>query len=196
MSIRKCMIAAFAAVSLHVTSLASPVLVGTTTNPTGFFGLAVNGTNYNVVFTTQSYDTVFASTKPTFLGDESGGRDAAFALVAALRAAGVMMLGNYSANNQPVFYYDIYIPTWFYDDWGDSGITSVEIASMDRSRPGIWQAAYGGGPQSDRVLGPFGQIYSMYAVFSVSEPSTAAIACAALAALAAARKRRARKSGN
>jgi hypothetical protein len=59
-------------------------LVGTTSFPTGVDGLTVDGTTYNVTFTPGSYNTVFASTPPTFFGNATGAHDAATDLAAAL----------------------------------------------------------------------------------------------------------------
>jgi hypothetical protein len=59
-------------------------LVGSTSDPTGVDGLSVDGTTYNVTFAPGSYDTVYASTPPTFLGNATGASDATIALAAAL----------------------------------------------------------------------------------------------------------------
>lgn len=106
-----------ASVTFPVTALASPVLRGTTTSPTGFTGLEVDGITYNVAFTTESYDTTFATIPPTFLGNENGALDTAFALVSALNAAEVTELGDYSFTfplEHPVGNYYVYVPSEFY----------------------------------------------------------------------------------
>ncbi|MDO9313521.1 MAG: hypothetical protein Q7T97_03120 [Burkholderiaceae bacterium] len=186
MRVLRSMVFATASATLTASSLAAPILIGTTTNPVGFSGLMVGGTSYNVSFTTQSYDITFASIPPTFLGNEELGLQAAFALVEALSSTGVTTLGDFVAPpiEFPVFRYNVYVPTQLF--FGNS--TSVYIASKPRNR--VWESAYGGGPISDRPLGLFGQRYDVYAVFSVPESSTASLALAGiLAALCARRKR-------
>jgi hypothetical protein len=65
-------------------SHADPILVGTTSAATGIDGLVVDGVTYDVTFVNDTYTTVYATTLPTFFGNQSGANDAATALVAAL----------------------------------------------------------------------------------------------------------------
>jgi hypothetical protein len=64
-------------------------LVGTTTDATGIDGLVVDGVTYDVTFENAAYNTVYATTPPTFLGNQTGATDAANALVTALNAFSV-----------------------------------------------------------------------------------------------------------
>jgi len=180
--------AAVAIAACSMASIANPVLQGTTTNPTGFIGLEVDETIYNVTFTTQSYDAAFASISPTFLGNESGARDAAFALVSALNAADVTELGDYSFPIwNSVGNYNVYVPSEFYQ----IGVFSTYSASTSEAL-GYWQPLEGGGV-SGQPGGLSGQEYNTFAIFSVQavpEPSTIMLMAAGLAALALAHKKR------
>jgi len=73
-------------------SYADPILVGTTTDATGIDGLVVDGTTYDVTFIFSSYDSVYATTPPTFFGNGPGAADASSALVSALNTLGVAVL--------------------------------------------------------------------------------------------------------
>ena len=64
--------------------LASPVLVGTTTDPTGIDGLVVDGTTYNVAFSITTFNTFTVGTTLS--------RDASQALATALNGFGVVTL--------------------------------------------------------------------------------------------------------
>jgi hypothetical protein len=79
-------LAAGLAVSLSTAASATPTLVGTTTDPTGINGLVVDGTTYDVTFSTT---TLNSFSYPSTLSD-----DANFALVSALNALSVTELGN------------------------------------------------------------------------------------------------------
>ena len=71
-------------------------LVGAVGAATGIEGLVIDGVTYNVTFYHASYTTVYGSTTPTFLGNNSGATDAAAALAAALNALGVTGLSGIS----------------------------------------------------------------------------------------------------
>ncbi len=79
-------VAALAAVTTHAG--ATPSLQGTTTNPTGFDGLLVDGTLYDVTFSSGSYNSTYSS-PATFLNNQTGAQDASVALANALNGAGV-----------------------------------------------------------------------------------------------------------
>jgi hypothetical protein len=69
---------------------AAPVLVGTTTDPTGIDGLVVDGTTYDVAFSTTTLNTFTYGT--VLSGDASN------ALASALNTFGVTSLGGGSAS--------------------------------------------------------------------------------------------------
>jgi hypothetical protein len=71
---------------------ANAILIGTTGDAIGIAGLAVDGTLYDVTFIHESYDNVYASTAPTFVGNPTDGNHAATALSAALNFLGVTKL--------------------------------------------------------------------------------------------------------
>jgi len=59
-------------------------LEGTIFDATGIDGLVVGTVTYNVAFKHDAYNSVYATTPPTFLGDETGAQAAATALASAL----------------------------------------------------------------------------------------------------------------
>ena len=63
----------------------------------GIDGLVVDGVTYDVTFFNASYDTVYASTPPTFIVNSSGAFEAAFELADALNALGVQHLDGLTA---------------------------------------------------------------------------------------------------
>jgi len=67
-------------------------LVGTPSDATGINGLVVDSITYNVTFINGSFDAVYSSSTPTFLGNISGAADAAIALQAVFISLGVMEL--------------------------------------------------------------------------------------------------------
>jgi hypothetical protein len=77
---------------LGVSQAGAATLVGTTTDATGIDGLVVDGTTYNLTFSDASYNSVYASSAPTFLGNFSGAIDASIALAAALNDLNVLTL--------------------------------------------------------------------------------------------------------
>jgi hypothetical protein len=81
---------------LAASHVSAATLVGTTSDATGIDGLVVDGVTYDVTFVHASYDTVYASTPPTFIGNQSGAFDAASALATALNALGVQYLAGLS----------------------------------------------------------------------------------------------------
>lgn len=60
----------------------------------GIQDLDVDGLSYDVSFVFGSYNTVFASNSPTFLGDAAAANEAADALLAVLDAAPSVVIGN------------------------------------------------------------------------------------------------------
>jgi hypothetical protein len=67
-------------------------LVGTTSDASGINGLVVDGVTYDVKFFNSSFDSIYSSTAPTFLGNSGGAADAASALAAALTFFSVTQL--------------------------------------------------------------------------------------------------------
>jgi len=68
------------------------MLQGTTTDATGIDGLTVGTTVYDVTFVEGSYNTVYASTPPTFLGAAATALSATNALASALSSLDVSAL--------------------------------------------------------------------------------------------------------
>lgn len=93
-------VAALAAVAAHAGAIQT--LSGTTTTPTGVNGLLVDGTLYNVAFSSGNYLSSYSS-PATFLGNQAGANDATVALAAALNSLGVVGLDglNCAANANP-----------------------------------------------------------------------------------------------
>jgi PEP-CTERM motif len=103
-------------VVMGATAANAETLVGTTSFPTGVDGLVVDGTTYNVTFTQGTYNTVYATTPPTFLNNTTGGSDAGADLAAAL---------NSLAGNFPGIFLEIIpvtlLPGFFYSDIVQAG---------------------------------------------------------------------------
>ncbi len=92
-----------AALAIPVTAR-SASLNGTTSNPTGISGLVFDGSAYNVNFVYgESYNAVYNSTPPTFLGNSAGALDATIALSSALN-------GLLSASSPSSQQFDVFIP--------------------------------------------------------------------------------------
>jgi len=66
-------------------------LIGTTSDPTGINGLVVDGTTYDITFVSGSYNTVYNTAPPTFLGNGNGAIDATNAIDSALTDFGVII---------------------------------------------------------------------------------------------------------
>jgi hypothetical protein len=75
--------------------------VGSLSDATGLDGLVVDGVTYNVTFDNGAYTTVYATTPPTFSGDEHGADDAATALALALNALQVTGINGLSLSSIP-----------------------------------------------------------------------------------------------
>ena len=81
-----------AVVAAPVGTAVASTLIGTASDPSGIDGLVVDGTTHDVAFiggVGTSYNGVYASTPPTFLGNASGAFDAATAIATAFNTLGV-----------------------------------------------------------------------------------------------------------
>jgi hypothetical protein len=72
-------------------AIAEPTLLGTTTNPTGVNGVVVDGTSYNVTFSTTTFDSPLFT---QFTPGSAPSLDAATNLAAALESLRVTELAN------------------------------------------------------------------------------------------------------
>jgi hypothetical protein len=84
---------AYAAISIVAAGPSHAMsLVGTPSDASGIDGLVVDGVTYDVTFYNSSYDSIYSSTVPTFLGNSGGAADAASALASVLSSFGVTEL--------------------------------------------------------------------------------------------------------
>jgi hypothetical protein len=74
---------------------AASVIQDSNGNVTGINGLDVQGANYNVTFSSSSYNDLFEGTglTPTFLGNETGAQSAVDAIIAAFNTLSPIPLG-------------------------------------------------------------------------------------------------------
>lgn len=162
---------------------ASPVLVGTITNPTGINGIVVDGTTYDVTFSTT---TLNSFTQGTTLSNDAA---------SALNSTGVVGLGG--VNENVGFVLDV-----------DSNISGIfDLAACfrtDNSSPGTcdtgsWSSGFGAGfglgqyPGAD--ITNLTEYYVMAADFSVEaiptpEPFTLSVFGAGIAGAVAMRRRK------
>jgi hypothetical protein len=138
---------------------AAPVLVGTTTDPTGINGLVVDGTTYGVAFST--------TTLNTFTYGTTLSADASNALASALNTLGVTSLGGGSASY------------FYFVDVDNSLATSSEgticLTAGTQCNPASWYGS-GIGAGYSLGLGGSGQVYMAAADFSpAAVPVPAAI---------------------
>ena len=169
--------AAMCAAALVASSaaIASPVLLGTTTNPTGIDGLVVDGTTYNVTFSITTLNSFTQGTVQSI--------DAAIALSAALNSLGVVELGD--QGNQATGYF-IGV---------DNTLSPLDIAQCNTAGGSTCVAPWfynitGGVPLGEQNLG-FNNIYLEAADFSaVPEPLTLSLFGAGLVGAVAMRRRK------
>jgi hypothetical protein len=102
---------------LGLSEAGAVTLVGTTTDAMGIDGLVVDGVTYNVTFENASYDTVYMTMPPTFLGNFSGAQDAANALASALNVLEVTNLAGLILDFPNV----LYVP-YVADSFSNQGI--------------------------------------------------------------------------
>ena len=81
-------------------------LVGPASAAQGFDGLVVDSVTYDVTFVHDSYNNVYASRPPTFLGNTAGADDADTALIAALKNSAVTGLTGLIV---PDYYSNLYL---------------------------------------------------------------------------------------
>lgn len=118
-----------AILAITATATATPVLVGSTTDPLGVLGLRIRNTTYDVFFSTESYDTLFPTAgltpqggmlpTPTPAGmlSPADGAIASMELVTAFDSRSVTgLLGDacgMSTDGKYNGFCDIFIPTGF-----------------------------------------------------------------------------------
>ncbi|HEY4080546.1 MAG TPA: PEP-CTERM sorting domain-containing protein [Burkholderiaceae bacterium] len=169
----------------------------------GVQDLVVSGVNYDVSFVTGSYNSLFASTPPTFLGNAAGALEAGLALINLMNAQTATLLGNSGTCCGAVFvpYADSFIgsdgspvtpPYGQPDDW----FKSIDIAYQDGT--GEFWARYGDSLALKAIdVADYNSYDWRMAMFTADapqndtpEPDALVLACTALAGLAWTRRRK------
>jgi hypothetical protein len=152
-------IAAGLAISLSTAAHASPILEGTTTDPTGIDNLVVDGTTYDVMFS--------LTTLNTFSQGSTLSMDAETALASALNSLSVTELGN---TNSITYLLDV-----------DNSLAMFDAAEYcQESCPTSWTYDSSG----SAAFGVAGPHYTEAADFTaVPEPATLAVFGAGLLGL-------------
>lgn len=144
------LLAAMVGMALLGSQASASTLVGTTSAATGIDGLLVDGVTYNVTFVHDSYNNVYSSTPPTFLGEPSTADDAANALADALTALavtevsaagadGAVFIPDYDAAGSNIGPYAGYAggSSWY----GVAGYTAVDTSVSSSGDYSTWSNA-------------------------------------------------------
>jgi hypothetical protein len=167
-------------VLLGVSEASAATLVGTTTDASGIDGLVVDGATYDVTFISASYDTVYASIAPSFLGENATASDAATALANALNTFAVTETTNSTFGLQ-IPYFD----SPGFEDFSD------EAFNYDHAVSSADWGALDGNPNSDSI----DYSYEAFVVFSATPlPSALPLFAGGLGALSLFGWRRKRKN--
>lgn len=188
-------------------ALANPVLLGSTSDPTGINGLVVDGTTYDVTFSTQSFNDLFSGSLPTFWHDASGAYDAAVALAGSLADLGVTGLDGLTCGAGGGWFSVANACKLIVPDTNFPAGVFVSGSGADNNH-GTW---FAGDNVSNAIFGPdtelgivdgfLGKTAYAYADFAASgstavpEPTTLALFGLGLAGLGFAFTRRKRSSG-
>jgi hypothetical protein len=168
---------------LGASQAGAATLVGTTSDATGVDGLVVDGTTYDVTFVNGSYNNVYSSTPPTFLGEASTAVDAANALAAALTANAVTEVSGLSTLPPDVF---VVIPV--FNNGGNFSFTLAEEITS-----GAWTPSnsVGSGSLSDTQANDDGDLTIFVATTPI--PTTLALFAGGLGLIGLIAIRRKRK---
>lgn len=112
-------LAAGLAICLSAAANADPVREGTTTNPTGINGLVVDGTIYNVTFSTTTLNSFTLGTTLS--------KDAGSALAAALNTLLVTELANIADENDLLDVDSVVITAGLLTEWGGASCTACSF---------------------------------------------------------------------
>ena len=114
-------------------------LVGTPSDATGINDLVVGTTTYDVTFVGGSYNSVYATTPPTFLGDFADAQTASNEIDTFLNLSGVTALNFFTqefavpfaiSGSSNSFIYNTHVPPWT-DNGSANATSSIADLSLD-----------------------------------------------------------------
>lgn len=161
---RTAFLAGITGLTLSAAVSAAPVLVGTSTDPTGIEGLVVDGTAYDVTFSTQSYIEQFAEGSPAFLGNASGAADATTAVASFFNTVPTVT----GLGNEPCTTYVCAVEVPYAIEYG------FDVHSDDAALAGTWTTCNNNCNFWEESLplglGAFPNAYLEWAVFTPVAP--------------------------
>lgn len=173
-------------------ALAVPILQGPTDAATGIAGLEIDGTTYDVTFSTGdiSYDAFFGGDTPTFLGtaaDMTASQNAAIIVAAFLEASGVTSVTNMDILNPGDEFRVLFVPAFITVMTGPDLVTAANVVYNGTSWANSGFGRTGSGP-----INPSSVAWVRFTPIAVPEPGTLVLFSMGIAGAALLARRRKR----